>query len=140
MTDARNADNVGNDATLLIRTSSLWRIGGVALTVGSLGNVLLGGVTDYDDTFAATIAIAAGISVIGLLITHYVKILYPWTYLVLLWTMAVFVTNTLELMLEHERNWDTRLRMAGFYLGFAMLALGMYLTIRPTRWFYNDDD
>lgn len=109
---------------------SLWRVVGVALTIALLGNVLLARLTRDDDAFANVIAIASGIAAVGLLVTRFLAPRFMGETFLL--AFAIWVANGIEFASQGSARWESQVRQCGFYLAFAILALGAYLATRRT--------
>jgi hypothetical protein len=112
--------------------SSLWRVGATALVVALIANVFLIWVSTDDDWFATIIGISSGVLAalaIGLELSRDEHI-DAGRSLVLLATFAVFMANLIEFATEDGPLWETKVRQCGFYLAFALLALGGYVALQ----------
>ena len=110
---------------------SLWRVAGTTLVVGLVANVFLIGVSATDDWFANIVGVASGVAAIALVVTAYLQAHY--TFPVRRWAcllaFAVWTSNLIEFASEQGASIESKLRQCGFYLAFAILALGAYVSV-----------
>lgn len=108
--------------------ASLWRVVVYALILSCLANVLLWRISSDDDTFATIIGIASGVAAVMLAVAYHGR--KRWLGEALLLTFSVWMANAIEFALQDGPRWESQVRQDGFYLSFALLALGAYVAQR----------
>ena len=110
---------------------NLYRAAITTLIIAAVANILLWRVTRGDDTFADIIAVTSGVVAVGLILTGGIlPILVRLREETLLLAFAMWTANTIEFWLQNGPSWESRSRQCGFYLAFAVLALGTWLAQR----------
>lgn len=112
---------------------SLYRVAVTSLVLAGLANVLLWRLTRTDDWFANVVAIASGLAAVLLAASGIIPALRVAREEALLLSFMVWSANLVEFALEDDARWESRVRTGGFYLAFAVLALGTYLAQRLER-------
>lgn len=112
---------------------SLYRVAIISLVLALLGNILLWRVSNSDDWFPNIIAFACGAAAVLILAVNFVPSLARWREEGLLVSFALWTANLVEFALETDARWESRVRSGAFFLAFALLSLGAYLTQRYER-------
>jgi len=114
-------------------TPNLYRVAVTSLVIALAANVLLWRLSRTDDWFANIIAITSGLSAVLLVVAALIPAMRPAREEALLLAFMVWAANFVEFALETDARWESRLRSCGFYLAFAILALGTYIGVRVQR-------
>lgn len=107
-----------------------WRSSYIGLTLAMASNLLLAPVTNWDDEFATIIGVSSGVVAVLLVVTYLVRPLRWFLGETLLLAHVVWLANFIEWALHENVPWDSRARSCGFYLAFAVIALGMHIATR----------
>lgn len=111
--------------------TSLWRTCMVALFIALVGNVLLIRISADDDAFANVVAIASAVAAVGLVVARYVrKLAEP----VLGLSFIIWVANAIEFATQDAARWESQVRQGAFYIAFAIVSLGCWLSVRDKRY------
>lgn len=104
---------------------SLWRVVIFAIVVALAVNTLLWFVARDEQTFAKIIAVASGITAVGLLLAWYrvPKLLDN----LLVIGFIIWVANAIEFALVDGLAWESYWRQCGLYVSEALLCLGAYV-------------
>lgn len=114
-------------------TPSLYRVAVTALVLAGLANILLWRVSSSDDWFANLIAALSGVTAVLLVASGLIPAVRVAREEALLLSFMVWSANLVEFALEDTIRWESRVRSCGFFLAFAVLALGTYLAQRLER-------
>lgn len=115
----------------MVTTSSLWRTCLIALFIALVGNILLARISSDDDWFANVIAVASGIAAIGLVAARFYHRIIEFA---LGLSFIIWVANAIEFALEELPRWETQVRQGSFYVAFAVVSLGCWLSVRDRRY------
>lgn len=104
---------------------SLWRVVIFAIVVALAVNTLLWLIVEDDDAFAKIIAVASGVTALGLLVAWYrfPKLLDN----LLVVGFMVWTANAIEFALVDGLPWENYWRQCGLYASEALLCLGAYV-------------
>lgn len=108
---------------------SLLRTGAIAIVVALIGNVLLWPITEDDDWFANTIAVASVVVGLAIIVCYFVAEVRHLLDTAFLASMAIWLANTLEVTTQPGLPWEVAWRQAAFYIGFGVASLGLFLSV-----------
>lgn len=110
----------------MITQPSLLRVDVYGMALALAANVLLWRVAVEDDGFANIIAVGSGVGAVALIVSYHK---FPqWLGESFLLAFGVWIANTIEFAFRDAPRWETQVRLCGFYLAFALIALGSYLS------------
>jgi hypothetical protein len=117
----------------LVLKPNLYRVGAGVLVIASLSNVMLLWLSSDSDVFANIVAVTSGLVAVVLLASLFVEALVRWREEAVLVSFVVWLANLIEFATQSGVRWESQVRQCGFYLAFAMLALGVYVAERLER-------
>lgn len=109
--------------------SSLWRTCVVALFIALVANIWLYRISSDDDVFANVVAALSALAAAGLLLSHWVRTATEPSLGI---AFIVWVANAIEFAFQDGASADSKFRQCGFYIAFAIVAMGCWLS-RRTR-------